>query len=314
MSLQRTRKHSFGLTEDRGIIRFTYPVGNSHSREDLMTKNNVGLTIAFAILLGAALSSPADAQSVTDLKATINGTPSKDPTVSTGGNKSWVNIAGNYTFGTPPSTYTITIAPKCTTGAAPANLARIEAGDDTQDDLIALKNARITISSIPNPAPEHLISFRGTFNNPPSTNRSVNPELRMGYRLDGSNDGNSFMRNLGGAAGNSVRARGSVEFPKDSNTWWPIENETSIEVNTANFSPTVKNFFHGPDATAFKIEKTWSSTTSPNDLNGPRVLKGDFWFKFTNTSDILSIPKSCATPASGYVQINTYPVFIPPQP
>jgi len=274
-----------------------------------MTKKNVGRTVVFAILLGAALSSPADAQFVPDLSASINGTPPIDPTVFTGGNKSWVNIAGSYTFGTSPNTYTITITPKCTTGAAPANLARIEAGDDTQNDLIALKNAKITISSIPNPAPEHFISFWGTFNNPPRTNRLENPELRMAYRLDGGSlDGNSFTRGLGGATGNSVRARGSIEFPNDSNTWWPIESSIFIELNTANFSGAVKNFFHGP----WLIDKNWDSTSSPSDLNGPRVLKGDFWFKFTNTSDILSIPKGCTS--TGHVQIRSIPAFIPPQP
>jgi hypothetical protein len=277
-----------------------------------MIKKNVILTIALIGLLGATIApTAAIATTASDMHVIINGTPAVDPTYyeNAGKTKSWINVAGSYTFGTPPNTYTITIAPKCTTGAAPDNLARVEAGDDSADDVLFLKNAKITISSIPNPAPEHLISFWATFNSPPSTDRNHTPlPIRMAYKLDGSNDGNSFTRGFGGATGNSVRARGSIEFPKDSNTWWPIESSTFIELNTANFSAAVKNFFHGP----WLIEKNWDATSSPNDLNGPRVLKGDFWFKFTNTSDILSIPRTCATP--GHVLIKSVPAFIPREP
>lgn len=273
-----------------------------------MMKKRVPLQIIFVGLLGAASASTVAAAAPNDIKVTINGTPSSDQTVyqNAAQTMSWVNIAGNYTFGSSPNTYTITIAPKCTTGSAPDNLARVEAGDDSANDTLALKNAKITISSIPSPAPEHLVSFWATFNNPPSTDRSVSPEVRMAYRLDGTNDGNSFTRGLGGATGNSVRARGSVEFTKGANTWWAIEDDTYIELNTANFSSAVKNFFHGP----YLIEKNWDSTSSPTDLNGQRVLKGDFWFKFTNTSDILSIPRACG--ATGLVQIKSIPAFIPP--
>ena len=273
-----------------------------------MGMKNVTLTLALVGLLGAVVASTAAATTATDMQVTINGTPPIDPTVfvNTGNTLSWVNIAGSYTFGTDPNSYTITITPKCTTGSAPSNLARVEAGDDSQDDVLALKNAKITISSIPNPAPEHLLSFRGTFDNPPSTKRSQTPQIQMAYRLDGSISKNSFTRGLSGASGNSVRARGSIEFPKGSNTWWPIENATYIELNNSSFSSTAKTFFQVPSL----IDKNWDSISSPVDLNGPRVVKGDFWFKFTNTSDILSIPQTCGQ--AGYVQIKSIPAFIPP--
>lgn len=274
-----------------------------------MGMKNVTLTIALIGLLGASFASTAAATTATDMHVQINGTAVDQPVTSNGANTlSWINIAGSYTFGAAPNTYTITIAPKCTTGAAPDNLARVEAGDDSQDDVLTLKNAKITISSIPTPAPEHLVSFWATFINPPSTDRTANPEKRMAYRLDGSNNKNSFTRGLNGASGNSVRARGSIEFTKGSNNWWPIESATYIELNTADFSANARNFFHGP----YQIDKNWDSMSSPVDLTGPRVVKGDFWFKFTNTSDILSMPQTCGQ--AGYVQIKSIPAFIPPQP
>ena len=262
-------------------------------------------TLSCVLLLGVAFISTASAATVNDIQVTINGTASADTTVykNAGNTLSWVNIAGSYNFGT----YTITISPKCTTGSAPDNLARVEAGDDSADDVLALKNAKITISSIPNPVPEHLISFWGTFDKPPVTDSGPTPPVRAAYRLDGSNNNNSFTRGLNGASGNSVRARGSIKFPNsDSGTWWPIEDTTYIELNTADFAAGVKNFFHNP----YLIEKNWDSSTSPNDLTGPRVVKGEFWFKFTNTSDILAIPRTCGQP--GYVLIKSIPAFIPP--
>ena len=261
------------------------------------------IIMALVGLLGATFASTAAATTVSDIQVTINGTASANTTVykNSADTLSWVNIAGSYNFGT----YTITISPKCTAGSPPDNLARVEAGDDSADDVLALKNAKITISSIPSPAPEHLITFWGTFDKPPVTNNSL--DQRAAYRLDGSNNKNSFTRGLNGASGNSVRVRGAVKFPNnETGTWWPIEDATYIELNTADFSSGVKNFFHNP----YLIEKNWDSSTSPNNLTGPRVVKGDFWFKFTNTSDILAMPQTCGQP--GYVLIKSIPAFIPP--
>ena len=257
---------------------------------------------------------------VDPITVTINGASPVDATTyNDGANKSWVNIAGNYTFGTSPNTYTITIAPKCTSGASPENLARVEGGNDGPSDILTLKNVKITISSIPSPAPEHLISFWGIFNPDPVTDPTQNPELRVAYRNDGgTGTGTGFvgtlLRGLSPAVNDKVRARGalSVEDPAGSQNWmdwWSIEDGTNIELNNTVTCTTsnCEKFFKTPN----KIEKNWDSSTSSVPLKQrARKVKGDFWFTLTDTRDILSIPPNCST--INYFQIKDIPAFGPP--
>jgi hypothetical protein len=262
---------------------------------------------------------------VPDLNVTINGLPPVNPAIITftdaitHADFTYINIAGAYTVGAVPNQYILTISPKCTTGSAREQVARVEAGDDGDNDRLSLKNVRITVSAVTIPASENLIEFSGTFNNPPRTNPTTNPPLRAAYRLDGGggtvNYIGNLMRGVQGATGDMVRGRGnlSVQNPPDSGTWvdWPIDASTSPEirydVTAANGNIVSKNNYY-----PYRIEKNYDASNSVTPLDGPRKVKGQFWFTLSNTSDLLSMPSTCAAANKDGFQVISIPAFAPP--
>jgi hypothetical protein len=162
----------------------------------------------------------------------------------------------------------VSIAAKTTVGG---QRARIEIGDDTQVDKIALVNAKITVS-----APvttEYRIAFWSTFNPNPTTGANV------WYKLVGTSAGN-LLRGFNAAGGDTVRARGSIEYTAGSGSWTTIGGGDLQK--TISTGPAVNgNFFTGTTIKSLQ----W---TGP--LTQARVLRGEFWFTMQNTSDILSLP------------------------
>jgi hypothetical protein len=78
--------------------------------ETTMSQRTMFVTVSALI---AIVATPCwlQASFVDPITVTINGASPVDATTyNDGANKSWVNIAGNYTFGTSPNTYTITFA------------------------------------------------------------------------------------------------------------------------------------------------------------------------------------------------------------
>jgi hypothetical protein len=278
-----------------------------------------------ALFMGLISHTYAQPNYIPDLNVKIGGLPPVIPAVNTftdtatNTDYTYINISGSYTVGTAPNQYTINISPKCTSGNAMQQVARVEAGDDGDDDRLSLKNVRITVSAVTSPASETLIEFSGTFNNPPKTDPTINPPLRAAYRVDGgggtTNYIGSLTRSLGGASGDMVRGRGSlsVQNPPSSGLWvdWLIDKtgpEIRCDVTSANGNIVAQSTSY-----QYKIDKNYDAGDSVTPLDGPRKVKGQFWFTFTNTSDILSMPSSCTAPNKDGFQVKSIPAFIPPQ-
>lgn len=281
-------------------------------------------TLAFSLVVISPYAN-ANPNYIPDLAVTINGLPPVNPAVvtytdpATNTDYTYINIAGSYTIGTAPNQYTITISPKCTSGSAMQQVARVEAGDDGDDDRLSLKNVRITVSAVTSPASENLIEFSGTFNNPPKTDPTLNPPLRAAYRVDGGGGTTNYignlMRGIQGANGDMVRGRGklTVQNPPNSGTWvdWLIDSSSSPEIRY-DITSTNGNIVSKNNYYPYQIDKNYDASTSVTPLDGPRKVTGQFWFTIGNTSDVLSMPSTCAATNKDGFQVKSIPAFIPP--
>lgn len=305
----------------------------------------------------AADCNPLNANCPTNWVVGINGQSPQNQTINAGtdtngNNIFWMDISGVYPIGTPPNDYSITITPKCQAGSPPYNVARIESGDDVQGDFLALKNVQITVSKIISPIPDNLISFQATFTPAPITDRTQSPQLKAGFRVEGTYNGITYgtlTRGISAAVGDRVRSRGSLwyENPAGSGNWqqWLIQDSTFYpptlyielykDICTGAAGSACATFFTAvlpPSSSAYpsQLNKVWDSTSAPIDLvQGPppslRKLVGEFYFKITDTRDVLTIGRgpqpvspptnpptyTCTTSGAG-VQVKNYGVLIPP--
>lgn len=162
-----------------------------------------------------------------------------------------------------------------------SNPPSVTAGDDTQNDSLVLKNAKITTSTAM--TSEYHIAFWGTFTNPPSTPGNVSYQI--------TSTGSSVTR--GGpttaATYDTVRARGNIGIPLQSDgsaaNWYQITNtDLSQTITSSSYL-----FFGNPSA----LTQPW--LTSWPQLTGSRKVMGDFWFMLKNLQgrqDVLSVSSS----------------------
>lgn len=140
--------------------------------------------------------------------------------------------------------------------------ARVIAGDgsaggrDNVEDELKLINAEIKRANIgvPTDNTEYLITFQGTFDNPPQT-----PNGNYSYELSGMGD-------IRTTVGNFARAKGFVGATQVADLL-----HTVVNINYAFFSNI-----------------GWLNIPPPN-IAGQRILKCDFSFKLQKTTDILKV-------------------------
>lgn len=160
--------------------------------------------------------------------------------------------------------------------------ARVIAGDgsaggkDSTEDTLKLVNAVIT--PVTPFSTEYRIAFSGTFNDDPKT--STGPYW---YKLQGV--GNIRNTNIPPTVlNNTVRARGSLQVPAASGGWTQITGvDLSNTASSGNF-----NFFTSPSSLSQQFPAP--------DVNGPRVLKGEFWFTLKHAKDVITISATTGIP------------------
>ncbi len=149
-------------------------------------------------------------------------------------------------------------------------------GNDANDDKLSLINAKIT--PVNTFSTEYRIAFWGTFDNKPTTTDGA-----YAYQLSGSGELKPpFGKN------DTVRARGSIEYP--SGSWTQIPGMDLSKTVTFTSSTFFSNSLS-------------QNVPSPN-IDGQRTLKGEFWFTLKQTQDVLKLSSTigitlASAPAGG---------------
>lgn len=171
--------------------------------------------------------------------------------------------------------------------------ARVEvtsSQNDASNDWIALKNVKITTTTAF--TNEYRIAFWSTFNNDPYTDALSAPTKEVTYQL--ILVGGTLKNGAVGANGATVRAKQSIQY---GGTWYP-----SVSQNLPSTPPqTITNanfvFFGNPNNTSFQ----WGHNP---ELNGARVLQGEFWFTMPQATDTLLLPGAPDQSPSGLIVQN----------
>jgi Protein of unknown function (DUF3015) len=161
---------------------------------------------------------------------------------------SYVNIAMTCkdSMGNPM----VTIAPKSTTGTAPANLARVEtAGSDTSSDILRITNARITAEQqLTN---YHIIFYRDAPAGPDTANRNVFYKLWLSGTIPTV------------PAGQSLNASATVEHPIPST---PLVVGQKTVTGVFNTSAPAVQWTQSPMAQTRKLKVDLAITLAPGKV------------------------------------------------
>lgn len=226
-----------------------------------------------------ALSITAKVQAISISNPLETGTDSSGNTVT------WMDIAGDYVV-TPDTNAHILISPIYSNGnpETPDNYARIEVGDDPTTDSVTIKNARIQIQGPT--GIEYQLEFSATLTSEPHTAPGP-PVMNVTYELKGLNAGTVTRNNYTQAAtSDTVRAQASVTSPPGST---PVSlsppAQLSKTITCGGIALGCHKFFTVIPTSLLKV---WPR---PPELavGQDRILKGNFWFKLTQTIDVLDL-------------------------
>lgn len=177
--------------------------------------------------------------------------------------------SGNDTVWIPDGTYNgVTIY-----GLSAPNKAKVFAGpavndpDDANKDVLTFDDVKIKGAQANT---EYKILFWGEFTSKPST------PPNFWYKINGQN--NRFVTSSGGAATNSwVQAKGLVQHPASTGSWYPITSGTLEQtINSLNYTKV--------------FSPTHTLSQEFNDVTNNRVLRGELRFKVANTGHELRLP------------------------